>query len=265
MSYCPFCQITERRSALPQGLRDPPAYEEKQSRREDGGTSVTRKDRGSHTREEGARHTVRERTPQDGRVDDDEPPAYCPYDAILESSQGQCETSQHPDTVHHLHPTDTLTSISLSYSVPISILRSHNALFSESLLAARRTILIPGSHYQGPSLSATPVESEEERVWKGRLRRFMVRSKCARYEVAEVYLKGALGSVEKQASSRTLRDDQDVAEDDENRSQDEVLEEAVRRWEEDERWERDHPFEKGKTGKDTKKRRAFGGSLIGQL
>jgi hypothetical protein len=48
------------------------------------------------------------------------------------------------------------------------------------LLAARRTVLIPGAYYKGGvSLSPRPLEGEEEEIKKTRLRKFMVRCKVA--------------------------------------------------------------------------------------
>jgi len=119
-------------------------------------------------------------------------------------------------------------------------LRQHNALFSNHLLSARRTVSIPGSHYKGGvSLSPTPVEGEEERERKSKVRKFMVAVKCHQYDVAELYLKQAEG----------------------------LLEEALERWREDERWERENPFDgKGKGKEKIGKRRAGAGAgLTGQL
>lgn len=90
----------------------------------------------------------------------------------------------------------------------------------------------------------------------------MVRSKCASYDVAGVYLKGALASTDKASGPAG---ESGISESGEEGKKDEVVEEAVRKWEEDERWEREHPFEKEKGKQETRKRRGFGGSLAGQL
>lgn len=199
-TYCPFCQVSTQPSSLPQGLRDPPAYSSPSS-------SPKRKPLDS----------------KDASLE--EPPAY----DSLEQSNG---ASQAEDVIHHLRPDDTIASLSLAYNVPSQVLRTHNTLFSDHLLSARRTVAIPASHYSGPSLSSEPLESEEETERKRRIRTFMTKTKCHEYNVAELYLKNA----------------------------NEDLEGAVRSWEEDERWERENPMRKGKG-----KGGGFGGGLTGQL
>lgn len=103
--------------------------------------------------------------------------------------------------------------------MPAAVLRRHNNLTSDHLLSARRTVLIPGSHYpSGVSLRPRPAEGEEEEARRAKVRRWMVRCKCADYDVAEMYL--AQGGYD--------------------------LDAAVGRHLDDERWERDHPLEAGK-------------------
>ena len=85
-----------------------------------------------------------------------------------------------PDVLHFLHPNDTLASLSLAYNTPVSALRRTNGVFADHLLAARRTILIPGEYYKGGvSLSSRPVEGEEEEIRRGKVRRWMVACKVA--------------------------------------------------------------------------------------
>ena len=219
--YCPFCQISSAPSTLPQGLRDPPGYEEAEA-------------------QETERKRLEEmRRQRDVDLDDrgaEEPPAYTEgSNAPARSSRGQDESSQREDVLHYIRPDDTMTSVSLAYNVPLGILRSHNNLYSDHLLSARHAISIPASHYQGPSLSAEPVESEEERERKARLRRFMMRTKCTDYAMAEVYLRDAK---------------EDVGN-------------AVQRWEDDERWERENPMKGGSTA--PARKRGFAGGLTGQI
>ena len=143
-----------------------------------------------------------------------------------------------PDVTHHLHPSDTLASISLAYSVPIPILRRHNGLYSDSLLHGRRTLSIPGSHYKGGvSLSPKPVESEEERERKAKLRRFMVAVKCHEYDLAELYLKNAKGN----------------------------LDGALQAWREDEKWEKENPLNRKRKEKMRGGSRGVSGGLTDQL
>ncbi|ODQ54530.1 hypothetical protein SAICODRAFT_70234 [Saitoella complicata NRRL Y-17804] len=114
--------------------------------------------------------------------------------------------------VHYIRPTDTLISLSLAYHIPLPLLRTHNSLFSDHLLPGRHTILIPSSHYTGPSLSPSP---DPDAGRKSMVKRFQCRTKCVEWEVARWYLEGS-GWRE---------------------------EEAVRRWQEDDAWERAHPKE----------------------
>jgi len=117
--------------------------------------------------------------------------------------------------------------------VPLPILRAHNNIFSDSLLAARKYVLIPSSHYQGPPLSTPPDPEEEER--KNKLRRWMVATKCPDYSVATLYLKGSEGD----------------------------LELAVEAYKADEQWEKEHPMER--KGKEKRKGRGASSSIVGQL
>lgn len=205
-TYCPFCQISTKRSALPAaGLRLPPTYAEND--------------------------------PQRSRPGPDEDPP--PYSEALSSASKSSKTShsdnpqETEDVVHYLSADDSIHSLSIAYCVPQSVLRSHNNLYSDSLLAARKFLLIPRSHYSGPSLSTPPDPAEEER--KRKLRRFMIATKCPEYNVAELYLKGS----------------------------DHDLDIAVEAFKADEQWEKEHPM-KGKA-KHTNSRRIGGLGLSRQL
>ena len=83
--------------------------------------------------------------------------------------------------LHFLDPThDSIHSLALRYGVPQDALRRKNGLYADHLLAARKTILIPGEFYKGGvSLSPKPVEGEEEEIRKGKVRRWMVACKVA--------------------------------------------------------------------------------------
>ena len=143
------------------------------------------------------------------------PPNY----ADVEKEQ---KTAPKEDIVHHLHhPRDTIQSLSLSYNIPASVLRSYNNLSSDNLLLARHTILIPASHYQGSSLSTEPQVDADEDERRKKTRRFMVTCKVSEYDVAVLYLQQADWDMDK----------------------------ATEAWMEDERWEREHPI-KPQLGKD---------------
>lgn len=197
-TYCPFCQISCGPNPLPQnGLRLPPAY--------------------ATASKEGAYQT------------DDLPPA---YGSVMASVTADSQPPDTDDVVHYLTADDTVLSLSLAYQVPVPLLRTHNNLYSDNLLAARKWILIPRSHYRGPPLSTPPDPEEEER--KNKLRRWMVATKCPDYDVALLYLKGAEYD----------------------------LEAAVGAFKADERWEKEHPL----TGKlRTRPNRRTSFALLGQL
>ncbi|EXJ90134.1 hypothetical protein A1O3_03203 [Capronia epimyces CBS 606.96] len=208
-SYCPFCQISSGPSALPKdGLRLPPSY--------------TRSPQSSSR----------------GRAESP-PPSYA--DAITprrlpDPSTGTAPPRHTEDTLHFVGSQDSLQSLSLAYKVPVPTLRQHNNLYSDQLLVARKWILIPKSHYTGPSLSTPPNPDEEER--KTKLRRWMVATKCADYDVAALYLKGS----------------------------DYNLDLALQAFRADEEWEKNHPMHgKGKDGDGRRQRLGTGGSLAGQI
>lgn len=155
----PFCQVSTAPSPLPQGLRDPPAYSPPPSPRPSYATLAS------------------------PPINDESPPSYSSLAAPIKPPSDIKDASSSdaaPDVLHFLHPTDTINSLSLAYNTPVSALRRINGLFADHLLAARRTILIPGEYYKGGvSLSSRPVEGEEEEVRRGKLRRWMVACKVS--------------------------------------------------------------------------------------
>ncbi|KAH8894827.1 hypothetical protein GQ53DRAFT_857035 [Thozetella sp. PMI_491] len=199
-SYCPYCQVSQSsRSVLPQGLREPPSY-----------TSV-------------AATTLLDASTEAPPPYSAQPQQIIPLPteekaALQSQSSAQTPPFDPPaeDTLHFLdHAHDTTASLSLRYGVPVHALRRANNLHSDHLLAARRTILIPGAWYRGGvSLSPRPVEGEEEEVRRSKIRRFMVATKVADYDMAVLYLDAA----------------------------DYELEEAVAACLEDEKWEKAHPI-----------------------
>ncbi|KAI9849823.1 MAG: hypothetical protein M1837_000037 [Sclerophora amabilis] len=199
-AYCPFCQISTGPSSLPSsGLRDPPAYSSP-PQSPDLETVLSSPPPPSYTVEPPSASTSRQE--QQGQQ---------------QQEQQRHQASGPPkDVVHYLHPTrDTIPSLSLLYGVPIPILRERNHLFADHLLAARRTVLIPGDYYKGGvSLSPNPVQGEEEELRKAKVRRWMVACKVVEYDIALIYLKQA----------------------------DYNLETAIEAYKADERWERDHPM-----------------------
>src|SRR5579871_1261718 len=153
-TYCPFCQVSITPSSLPQRLREPPPYESSPD-------SFFYPPNGSSIREE--------------------PP---PYGENIQShitSKKSAEPA--PDVLHFVDATnDTIQSLSLRYGVPASALRQTNNLYADHLMAARRTVLIPGEFYKGRvSLSPKPIEGEEEELRKRKIRKWMVACKVAEY------------------------------------------------------------------------------------
>ncbi|KAF1994546.1 hypothetical protein P154DRAFT_526985 [Amniculicola lignicola CBS 123094] len=202
-SYCPFCQASIGPSPLPQGLRDPPAYSPPTQ------PSFT-------ATEKQAR---------------EEPPPYSAHNLLQlppeKLDRGDAEPA--PDVLHFVDPgNDSISSLSLRYGVPVDALKRTNNLYSDHLLAARRTVLIPGEFYKGGvSLSPRPLEGEEEEMRKSKVRRWMVACKVVdvapryRYDIALMYLEQAGYN----------------------------LDEAVAAYKADEQWEMDHPLEAAKQGK----------------
>jgi hypothetical protein len=114
----------------------------------------------------------------------DELPTYSSLAHPLPPSVPEKSPQQPADDVLHFlnHSTDSVLSLSLRYGVPISALRRANAITSDYLLLARRTVVIPGEFYKGGvSLSPRPVEGEEEEARKGKIRRWMVACKVAEW------------------------------------------------------------------------------------
>jgi hypothetical protein len=146
-TYCPFCQVSIVPSPLPQGLRDPPSYSPPSASQPDGLN--------------------------------EEPPPYSAHNP-LEVSDEKSKAQEAPDVLHFIDTNDSIASLSLRYGVPAQALRNTNSLYADHLLAARRTILIPGEYYKGGvSLSPRPLEGEEEEIRKGKVRKFMVTCKVA--------------------------------------------------------------------------------------
>ncbi|KAI4283548.1 MAG: hypothetical protein L6R38_002078 [Xanthoria sp. 2 TBL-2021] len=192
-TYCPFCQVTSQPSPLPQGLRDPPAYAPSSSPYE-------------------------------------QPPAYSPageQENTLEKC-GQNGFEAADDVLHFLDPAhDTISSLALRYAVPPNALRTKNNVYADHLLAARKTILIPGEFYKGGvSLSPQPIDGEEEEIRKSKIRRWMVTCKVSDYDVAVLYL------------SQAKYD----------------LDAAVEAYLADEQWERDHPIQTSSKSKPAPRR-----------
>ncbi|KAL8700733.1 MAG: hypothetical protein Q9224_000830 [Gallowayella concinna] len=155
-TYCPFCQVSSNSSPLPQGLRDPPAYSPSCSL-----NPVS---------------PVQDFGPE-------QPPAYSArndqQDQLEKEGQNGVEIAD--DVLHFLDPTqDTIASLALRYDIPPGALRTKNNLFADHLLAARKTVLIPGEFYKGGiSLSPQPIDGEEEEIRKSRIRRWMVTCKVS--------------------------------------------------------------------------------------
>lgn len=149
-TYCPYCQITSTPSALPQGLKDPPAYSTL-----------------------GSAGNI-------GQLDADDPPAYSSTSGEQTPPEKGQKDEPAQDVLHFLTKDDSMHSLSLAYDVPINALRRTNNVYSNGLLQGRRTVLIPGEYYKGGvSLSPRPIEGEEEEARKTMVRRWMVGVKCA--------------------------------------------------------------------------------------
>ncbi|KAL8656722.1 MAG: hypothetical protein Q9210_000063 [Variospora velana] len=173
----------------------------------------------------------------------EEPPVYSSLDApqiYIEKGEYGKETPD--DVLHFINPTqDSISSLALRYSVPSVALRKRNNLYADQLLAARKTLLIPGEYYQGPSLSPEPIDGEAEEMRKAKIRRWMVTCKVSDYDIALLYLDQAQYDVDS----------------------------AVESYLSDEKWEREHPLTSSSKGKSapSRSRRKFGTQtgISGQL
>lgn len=158
LTATPSSRVSSVPCSLPQGLRDPPAYSPPPS--------------------PGPANAMLHSPP-----DSEELPAYSALNVFALPAGKDHLPSESPaeDVLHFLNPSqDTLLSLSLRYGVPQDALRRKNGLFADHLLAARRTILIPGEFYKGGvSLSPEPMESEEEEIRKAKVRRFQVACKVS--------------------------------------------------------------------------------------
>nr|OQO25336.1 hypothetical protein B0A51_06698 [Rachicladosporium sp. CCFEE 5018] len=219
-TYCPYCQISTEPSALPQGLRDPPAY------------SPSSSDWTGPPPVDSAQ----------GSDDDGKPPPYSANGVgFTGSEKAGGEVAE--DVLHFVTPDDTMLSLSLAYGVPLIALRKANNVFADHLLQARRTILVPGEYYKGGvSLSPQPLEDEEELLRKSKVRRWMMACKVAdiapslRYDVATLYLEQ--NEWELEAAVESYREDE--------------------RWEKEHPLEAQQRAKKGKSAKVTGMRRFVG-------
>lgn len=151
----------------------------------------------------------------------DAPPPYLATAADDDDSGPvSAEKTTPSSTLHFLdHARDTVSSLSLRYGVPAAELRAANQLTSDHLLAARRSVLIPGPGIV--SLSPRPVEGEAEEARKAKIRRFMVVAKVPDYDVAVLYLEHAAYDADQ----------------------------ALEAYLADEAWEREHPLVEGRDGR----------------
>ena len=156
-TYCPYCQISTAPSSLPQGLRDRPAYSSLET----------------------------ENVSARGTSDDEAlPPPYYQAGNYCENGNTSDEkggaAAPADDVLHFVAPGDSMRSLALAYDVPVAALRKTNNIYSDHLIQARKTLLIPGEYYKGGvSLSPRPLESEEEEIKKNKVRRWMVACKVA--------------------------------------------------------------------------------------
>ncbi|KAG6054462.1 hypothetical protein E4U17_003772 [Claviceps sp. LM77 group G4] len=175
--YCPYCQVSDSPTSLPQRLRDPPSY-----------TPLPRP-------------TTRNASSSEYNDAFATPPPYTPagqepFKPRDTEKQGfgygdlEKDDGANDDVLHFLnHDVDSVTSLSFRYGVPAVALRRANNLTSDHLLWGRRTICIPSKYYKGGlSLSPRPVDGEEEETRKNKIRRFMTACKVSDYDVAVLYL-----------------------------------------------------------------------------
>lgn len=213
--YCPYCQVSTAPSPLPPGLREPPSYTSLPTTRQKFASSAAGGD-GNGPSEAPPPYSPTASPPSSG------PPRVPGPASSGGSSSEKRPDDPPPDTLHFLHhPHDTIPSLSLRYGVPAPVLRAANSLPSDHLLPARRTVVIPGSHYPaGVSLSPRPPRGEDDEARTSKVRRFMTSCKVHDYDLALLYLEQAGYD----------------------------LDDAVERWRDDERWERENPLADSASG-----------------
>lgn len=112
-------------------------------------------------------------------------------------SEKPAPQSQFGEIIHYVQPGDTVASLSLHYSVPVDVLRKSNNIFSDHLLAARRTVIIPPGFFAGTSRNPLPPGGMEEDQKRVKVKRFQVATKCVESKVAEFYLMEASWDLER--------------------------------------------------------------------
>jgi len=111
---------------------------------------------------------------------EDELPAYSAHQPVQPPAEKSSPEQPAEDVLHFVTPNDSMNSLALAYGVPINALRKANSVYSDHLVQARKTVLIPGEYYKdGVSLSPRPLEGEEEEAKKNKIRRWMVACKVA--------------------------------------------------------------------------------------
>jgi hypothetical protein len=110
---------------------------------------------------------------------DDRPPSY--FESNRTEPLPEKNAGDGQDVLHFVDPAnDSINTLSIRYGVPAGALRRTNGLYSDHLLAARRTVLIPGEFYKGGiSLNPRPIEGEEEEARKSKIRKWMIACKVA--------------------------------------------------------------------------------------
>lgn len=80
---------------------------------------------------------------------------------------------------HYVRKEDTVTGLALAYGVDAKLIRKANSIYADHLLQAKAWVVIPGATV---SLSTEPAADEEQKV---RLKKFMVQTRCADYDMAK--------------------------------------------------------------------------------
>lgn len=91
---------------------------------------------------------------------------------------------------HYVRKDDTVSGLSLAYKVDAAVIRKANNIFADHLLQGKAWIVIPGATV---SLSTEPAADEEQKV---RLKKFMVQTRCADYDMAKCMLDSLLDDVD---------------------------------------------------------------------
>ncbi|KAJ2906711.1 hypothetical protein MKZ38_000447 [Zalerion maritima] len=180
--YCPYCPDQENFPGKGGGPESSSRLQNSQTGQdgvdgevENGGTTTPKVDESE---------TLLSSLPCSSSTVPSSPPSIPPVEDIIDEVKNCIH--------HHIHPHETLFSISVLYNLSPSEVRKANSLsptgIDDRLLLARKTVVIPG---RTNSLSATPPGGEEAERRRLGIRRWMMATREPNYDIAKTYIEGS--------------------------------------------------------------------------